>query len=148
MTQNETENETEIRLIDPLELHPNPVNVTIYGEEEVDPELVESIDQQEQLDPFVITDGNIIISGHRRWLALKTLGKPAKCLFMHFDTELDMNEAIIECNRQHEKTYSQIYNESKLLNTDFRQPFMFHQKIHNFSSKSDDQYCFLKNVSL
>src|SRR5450830_778971 len=25
------------------------------------------------------------------------------------------------------------------MNTDFRQPFMFHQKIHNFSSKPDDQ---------
>jgi hypothetical protein len=36
----------------------------------------------------------------------------------------------------------------KLLNTDFRQPFMFHQKIHNFLSKPDDQYCFLKNISL
>jgi len=35
-----------------------------------------------------------------------------------------------------------------LFNTDFRQPFMFHQKIHNFSSKPDDQYCFLKNISL
>lgn len=34
------------------------------------------------------------------------------------------------------------------LNTDFRQPFMFHQKIHNFLSKPDDQYCFLKNISL
>ena len=33
-------------------------------------------------------------------------------------------------------------------NTDFRQPFMFHQKIHNFLSKPDDQYCFLKNISL
>ena len=110
-----SQNETEIRLIDPLELHPNPVNVKIYGEEEVDPELVESIDKKGQLDPLVITDDNIIISGHRRWLALKTLGKHAKCLFIHFDTELDKWEAIIECNRQREKTTSQIYNESKIL---------------------------------
>jgi len=34
-----------------------------------------------------------------------------------------------------------------VFNTDFRQPFMFHQKIHNFLSKPDDQYCFLKNIS-
>jgi hypothetical protein len=41
-----------------------------------------------------------------------------------------------------------IYIEDKIkkvrLNTDFRQPFMFHQKIHNFASKPDDQYCFFK----
>ena len=35
-----------------------------------------------------------------------------------------------------------------VFNTDFRQPFMFHQKIHNFLSKPDDQYYFLKNISL
>ncbi len=33
-------------------------------------------------------------------------------------------------------------------NTDFRQPFMFHQKIHNFASKPDDQYCFFKKTCL
>ena len=45
-------------------------------------------------------------------------------------------------------TVQALMNNKTELNTDFRQPFMFHQKIHNFSSKPDDQYCFLKNVSL
>src|SRR5665811_619972 len=43
---------------------------------------------------------------------------------------------------------SDFHHAWKIFNTDFRQPFMFHQKIHNFSSKPDDQYCFLKNISL
>jgi N6-adenosine-specific RNA methylase IME4 len=113
-----TQEETEIRIIDPLELKPNPVNVDIYGEEEVDLELVDSIRELGQLDPIVITDGNIIISGHRRWLALialKDLGIKAKCLYKHFKTELDRNEAIIECNRQREKTWMQTCNEVELL---------------------------------
>jgi N6-adenosine-specific RNA methylase IME4 len=115
-----TQNETEIRLIDPLELHPNPVNVDIYGNEEVDQELVESIKELGQLDPIVITVDKIIISGHRRWLALKELrikdlGIKAKCLYKHFKTKLDEKEAIIECNRQREKSWMQTCNEVALL---------------------------------
>jgi ParB-like chromosome segregation protein Spo0J/N6-adenosine-specific RNA methylase IME4 len=105
----------EIKFIDPNELKPNPLNIAIYGEEEVDPELVASIDEQGQLDPLVITYDNVIISGHRRWLALKVLGKPAACLTITFNDDLEMNEALIEFNRQREKTWTQIYNEADLL---------------------------------
>jgi ParB-like nuclease domain len=111
-------NETEIQLIDPTELKPNPVNVSVYGEEEVDQELVDSIRELGQLDPIVISDDKVIISGHRRWLALmalKDLGIKAKCLYKHFKTKLDEKEAIIECNRQREKTWTQICNEAELL---------------------------------
>jgi len=113
-----TESETQIFLIDPTELKPNPVNVTIYGEEEVDLELVDSIKELGQLDPIVISDDKIIISGHRRWLALmalKDLGIKAKCLYKHFKTKLEEKEAIIECNRQREKTWMQTCNEVELL---------------------------------
>jgi hypothetical protein len=118
VTPKETESETQIFLIDPRELHPNPVNVDIYGEEEVDLELVDSIRELGQLDPIVITYDKIIISGHRRWLALLALkdsGIKAKCLYKHFKTKLEEKEAIIECNRQREKTWIQICNEVDLL---------------------------------
>lgn len=115
MTQEE---ETKIYLIDPTELKPNPVNVDVYGEEEVDLVLVGSIKELGQLDPIVITADKTIISGHRRWvalLALKDSGIKAKCLYKHFETKLEEKEAIIECNRQREKSWIQTYNEVNLL---------------------------------
>ena len=97
------------------DLKPHPMNAVIYGDEDADPELVESIRQNEQLEPLVINKNYVIISGHRRWMALKTLNKPAKCLVMDFKDELDEREAIVEFNRQREKVPSQIYNEVKTL---------------------------------
>ncbi len=60
--------------IDPKVLHAHEVNVALYGLENVDLTLVDSIRKKGQLEPIVITDDNIIISGHRRWLALKYIG--------------------------------------------------------------------------
>lgn len=65
---------------DPKELHPHEVNVVLYGHEDVDPTLVDSIRKKGQLEPIVITKDaktgeEIIISGHRRWLALKCINE-------------------------------------------------------------------------
>ena len=103
------------------DLKPHPMNAVIYGDEDADPELVESIRQNEQLEPLVINKNYVIISGHRRWMALKTLNKPAKCRVMDFKDELDEREAIVEFNRQREKVPSQIYNEVKTLHNVYSQ---------------------------
>lgn len=109
--------ENQYTELDPSELKPNPINVTIYGEEKADQELVESISKRGQLEPLVITENKTIISGHRRWLALKEIGIKAKCRMMSFENDLDEKEALVEFNRQREKTSSQVYNEVKLLSS-------------------------------
>ncbi|HEY3363274.1 MAG TPA: ParB N-terminal domain-containing protein [Methanosarcina sp.] len=51
--------------------------------------LAESIKQKGLLEPLVIKDDDTIISGHRRWLALKALGMKAQCGVMSFVDELE-----------------------------------------------------------
>jgi ParB-like chromosome segregation protein Spo0J len=74
----ESKEQIEIDNIYPEELIPHPTNKEIYKEEDVDLELVESIKENGQLEPLVIIeDGKdkLIISGHRRWLALKYINE-------------------------------------------------------------------------
>jgi ParB-like chromosome segregation protein Spo0J len=63
----------------------------------------------------VIKDDDTIVSGHRRWLALKALGIKAQCRVMTFSDELDEKESLIEFNKQRKKTPSQFFNEDKTL---------------------------------
>jgi len=97
------------------DLKPNPFNVMIYGEEELDNDLLESIKLKGLLEPIVIKDDGIIISGHRRWAALKKLGMDANCRTITFDNELDEKECLIEFNRQRKKTSRQCMKESEEL---------------------------------
>ncbi len=99
----------------PGDLKPNPFNVDIYGTEEVDEELLISIKEKGLLEPIVIKDDGTIISGHRRWLALKKLGIDANCRTITFDNELDEKECLIEFNRQRKKTATQMMKESDTL---------------------------------
>jgi hypothetical protein len=101
----------EIIDIEPSLLIPYPQNKIIYGDEPVDPSFVETIRQQGQLDLIVITQENVIISGHRRWLALLQLGMIAKCLVVIFGDKNEERLAHIEYNNFREKTTSQIYSE-------------------------------------
>lgn len=99
----------------PKDLKPNPFNVDIYGTEDVDEELLISIKEKGLLEPIVIKDDGTIISGHRRWLALKKLGIDANCRTITFDNELDEKECLIEFNRQRKKTATQMMKESDTL---------------------------------
>ena len=47
----------------PKELRPHNLNVEIYGNESIDMDLVESIKNKGILEPLVIRDDNIILSG-------------------------------------------------------------------------------------
>lgn len=113
---------SKVLYIDPNELKPHPKNDEIYGLEDVDDDLVESILVSGQLEPMIITDNNIIISGHRRWRALKKINdsvdekdkRKAICFYKPM-TELEELEAIVESNRQRTKNLVQIYREAKLL---------------------------------
>lgn len=104
-------------------LKPDPVNKTVYGEEEPDLELVNSISEDGLLEPIVIDDNNVIISGHRRWLALIYLSttdkkwKKIKCRVMRFESERERAMKIIDFNSNKGKSCSRIYNEIKMLHS-------------------------------
>jgi ParB-like chromosome segregation protein Spo0J/N6-adenosine-specific RNA methylase IME4 len=106
--------------VDTKNLKPNPVNLKVYGEEGIDYRLVDSIEEKGQLEPIVVIEDKevpgdyIIVSGHRRWVALRELKREATCRLVSGD-ELEIKEAIIEYNKYRKKTPSQIVNEANLL---------------------------------
>jgi len=98
------------------DLKPHPINIDIYGSENVDRDLVESIRSKGILEPIVIKDNGIILSGHRRWLAAKELRlEEVPCRVIAFETDLDEKEALIEFNRQRIKTFEQKMKEADYL---------------------------------
>lgn len=96
-------------------LKPHPLNAKIYGDE-ADDELVESIRQKGILSPLLIAHNNRIISGHRRWSAAKLLGlAEVPVVVFGSEDDLDIEEALIEANRQRVKSNEQIGREYKHL---------------------------------
>ena len=56
-----------------------PINSQIYIDGNVD-DLINSIEEFGLIQPLVITPDNLIVSGHRRYKAMKALGwKNAEC---------------------------------------------------------------------
>jgi len=97
----------------PKELRPHPLNKEIYGEEAACSDLVESIKSKGILESLVIRDDNVILSGHRRWLAAKAINlDKVPCRVLSFSDPLDEEETLIEFNRQREKTFTQRMKES------------------------------------
>jgi ParB-like nuclease domain len=60
--------------VDPHSLKPHPHNVLIYGENEDVTELVNLIHNSQHVRPLIINNQGVIISGHRRLLAVLKLG--------------------------------------------------------------------------
>jgi ParB/RepB/Spo0J family partition protein len=106
--------------IDTKNLKANPVNLQVYGDEGIDYSLIDSIEENGQLEPLVVIEDKkvpgtyIIISGHRRWTALQVLGKKANCRLISFESdelemteaESEMTEAIIEFNKYRKKIFT------------------------------------------
>jgi ParB/RepB/Spo0J family partition protein len=106
----------DISEADPSNLKPHPKNAEIYGDTDdvgdLDETFKESVAEKGVLEPLVITNGKEIISGHRRWLAARDAGLDSVPVrYSEFDDELAEREALIEFNRQREKTPPQILNE-------------------------------------
>ena len=95
------------------ELDPHPKNQELYGDTtELDDTFVDSIRQKGVLEPLVITQDKRVISGHRRLRAAQEVGVDnVPVRVSEFDSELAEREALIEFNRQREKTPGQIVNE-------------------------------------
>ena len=94
------------------ELSVHPANERIYEPTDLN-DLIESITDNDLLEPIVITKERRIISGHRRYAALLQLGK-ANCEARVIKPK---NEIItlIEHNRHRQKTASDVLNEARYL---------------------------------
>jgi len=95
------------------ELEPHPKNTEIYGDtDELEQTFVESIQEKGVLEPLVITEEKQVISGHRRLKAAREVGiDNVPVRVSGFDSGLAEREALIEFNRQRDKTPGQIVNE-------------------------------------
>jgi DNA modification methylase/ParB-like chromosome segregation protein Spo0J len=94
-------------------LEPHPKNDELYGDTtELPSTFVESVREKGVLEPLVITTDKQVISGHRRLSAAKKVGvESVPVRISEFETELAEREALIEFNRQREKTPGQVVNE-------------------------------------
>lgn len=123
----------------PDELKPHGENVKIYGEENIDRDLADSIKEKGILEPLVIKDDNTIVSGHRRWLAAKNAGlEKIPCRTIVFDDDLDEVESLIEFNRQREKTYSQTMQEAEKLEEIYSERARLRQVEASHPKKGDN----------
>jgi N6-adenosine-specific RNA methylase IME4/ParB-like chromosome segregation protein Spo0J len=100
----------------PGELEPHPKNAEIYGDtaaaDELPDTFTDSIAEKGVLEPLVITRGKKIVSGHRRCVAAEAAGLDSVPVrYTEFDSDLAEREALIEFNRQRDKTPGQLVNE-------------------------------------
>ena len=99
----------------PKDLQPHPTSVALYGDNHID-DLLESIRNYGILVPLTITDKNMIISGHRRWRSAITLAlEQVPVVVTTFPDEWAEKRAILDFNKQREKTFSQKMNEAQLI---------------------------------
>lgn len=95
------------------DLQPHPLNESIYGDQ-ADANLIASVRARGVLTPLLISPSGIIISGHRRRNAAIAAGLAVvPVVVFGSDDPLDVEEALIESNRQRQKTNEQIGREHK-----------------------------------
>lgn len=114
-TANINEKSEELVVSVPLEkLIPNENN--FYDETYQLDDLINSIESVGQIDPLIITSDYKIISGHRRFNALKASKLDnALCIIRTFDSEVDEDIALVNANKQRKKTKDELESEIKKL---------------------------------
>ena len=99
-------------------INPNPLNKQIYGYNENEhKELVKSIELNGLLEPLTITRNNLLVSGHRRYKAVRDIGwEDVDCRLREFD---NVSVALVELNRHRKKTSTEILNEASILKEEY-----------------------------
>ena len=93
-------------------LKPHPLNSSIYDDRPVD-DLAASIAEHGLLEPLVVTPERVILSGHRRVQALRSLGiKTAPARVQRFE---DDAVALVEFNRSRRRRWSELYRELQVI---------------------------------
>lgn len=104
-----------IRKVRLMDLTAHPKNAEIYGDESIT-DLIENIKKYGILSPVVITDKNVIISGHRRFRACKALGhKKIDAITKHYDSDEDELEDLVNLNLSRTRTEEQKAREAMTL---------------------------------
>lgn len=100
------------------DLKPNPINSTIYQDNQEALEILKnSIEQNGLLEPITITKSGMVISGHRRLQALQELGfENCECRITFFE---NTTIATIELNKYRQKTESEIVREAEVLKKEY-----------------------------
>ena len=108
---------TKIIDIKTSKLTPHPKNETIYGQQEDVSDLVKLIgDAGRIIERLIVTEDNVIISGHRRWLAAQILGlDTVPCEVMEFEYPEDELEELVLRNAKRTKTTVQKIREGMTL---------------------------------
>lgn len=98
----------------PEALQKHPANEEIYREGELEDDFIESVEKNGVLEPCVITSGKKLISGHRRREAAKQVGLDrVPVRYVEFEDEEDEILALVDFNRQREKTRGEKIREAK-----------------------------------
>ena len=101
--------------LETLTVHPE--NERIYSPTDLE-ELENSLSSFGQMEPLAITSKNKIISGHRRFMAMRNLGwNDCEVRVIDPDNEII---SLIEHNRHRQKTPSDILNEARYLETQLK----------------------------
>lgn len=99
------------------DIKPNPINDEIYTHTDLST-LKQSLELNGQLEPIVINNKNIIISGHRRYFSILQLGwKEIEVRKVDYDNDVI---ALIEHNQTRMKSTSDILNESRILEQEYK----------------------------
>ena len=105
-----------IETMDPAILKPHPLNVRVYGAEPVDRDLQASIRDHGVLHALIVTDDDVIVSGHRRCAAAMAAGLSAVPVLRTVATDpLAIERLVLEWNRQRAKTNEQRAREVQAL---------------------------------
>ncbi len=96
-----------VRLMPLVELRRHPLNDAIYGDR-ADDELVARVQMHGIIHPLLVVADGTVISGHRRLDAARRLGLAAvPVLVSPVSDPLDVEELVIEANRQREPSNEQ-----------------------------------------
>jgi len=111
------DDDSERQTVGTAKLRPHPTNDATYNDRtELAESFLASIDEHGILTPLVITPDRTIISGHRRWEAARQLGMDnVPVEVQQYENELERREAVIEHNRQRDKTFRQKMREADVL---------------------------------
>ena len=98
-----------LKELPPSQIVDHPVNLEIYGEQAIDPEMLASLKEYGVKEPIRLTKDLMALSGHRRKLhAIAAKLKTVPVLVArHAISEPEQVIEIVESNRQREKTMEQ-----------------------------------------
>lgn len=102
-----------IQNVAPSALKINPLNFSLYGDEVLDPQLIDSVNTTGVQVPLIVTTGNVVIAGHRRLrVALELKMESVPVIVREFPDALSEEVALVENNRQRIKTNEMVGKEA------------------------------------